>query len=52
VDAAQAAAAFRSFPDGSSTLQGGAHFLHFHETYHIGQTALLRRLAGKPGAIR
>lgn len=27
-------------------------FLHFHEAYHIGQTGLLRRLAGKEGAIR
>lgn len=27
-------------------------FLHFHEAYHIGQTAILRRLAGKEGAIR
>lgn len=27
-------------------------FLHFHEAYHVGQTAILRRLAGKEGAIR
>lgn len=27
-------------------------FLQFHETYHIGQLGLLRRLLGKPGAIR
>jgi hypothetical protein len=27
------------------------HVLHFHEAYHIGQTALLRRMAGKEGAI-
>ncbi|MFQ6115044.1 MAG: DinB family protein [bacterium] len=26
--------------------------LYFHETYHIGQTGLLRRLAGKKGAIK
>ena len=26
-------------------------FLHFHETYHIGQLGLMRRLVGKPGAI-
>ena len=25
--------------------------LQFHEAYHVGQTGLLRRLAGKPGAI-
>jgi len=24
----------------------------FHESYHIGQTGLLRRLAGKPGVIK
>ena len=27
-------------------------FLHFHEAYHVGQTGLLRRIAGKEGAIR
>ena len=27
------------------------HFLQFHEAYHAGQLGLLRRLAGKPGAI-
>lgn len=26
--------------------------LVFHETYHVGQTGLLRRVAGKEGAIR
>ncbi len=25
---------------------------HFHETYHVGQLGILRRLAGKPGAIK
>jgi len=29
-----------------------AHFLHFHEAYHAGQIALLRRMAGKKGAIQ
>lgn len=38
-------------PRGKDTLGGSLHFLHFHEAYHIGQTALLRRMAGKPGAI-
>jgi hypothetical protein len=51
LDEAQVAAPFRSFPDGSNTLGGGMHFLHFHETYHLGQLGLLRRLCGKPGAI-
>jgi hypothetical protein len=27
------------------------HFLHFHESYHVGQLGILRRIAGKPGAI-
>jgi uncharacterized damage-inducible protein DinB len=40
-----------SAPRGKQTLGETLHFLHFHEAYHIGQTALLRRLAGKPGAI-
>lgn len=26
--------------------------LHFHETYHVGQLGLLRRIAGKEGAIK
>jgi uncharacterized damage-inducible protein DinB len=39
-------------PRGDDTLGGTLHLLHFHEAYHIGQTAVLRRLAGKPGAIR
>lgn len=26
--------------------------LHFHEAYHVGQTGLLRRIAGKEGAIK
>ncbi|NOT34959.1 MAG: hypothetical protein HOP12_12420 [Candidatus Eisenbacteria bacterium] len=25
---------------------------HFHETYHVGQLGLLRRVVGRPGAIR
>lgn len=27
-------------------------FLAFHEAYHIGQTGILRRIAGKEGAIK
>ena len=33
------------------TLADKALFLAWHETYHVGQAGLLRRLAGKPGAI-
>jgi hypothetical protein len=46
---AQAAAPFRPFPDGSNTLGAAMHFLHFHESYHLGQLGLIRRLSGKPG---
>jgi hypothetical protein len=34
------------------TVRKAAYFLHFHEAYHAGQIALLRRLAGKKGAIQ
>jgi len=34
------------------TLERCLLFLYFHETYHIGQLGLLRRLIGKEGAIR
>ena len=36
---------------GDDVLGESLHFLHFHEAYHIGQTALLRRMTGKEGAI-
>jgi uncharacterized damage-inducible protein DinB len=45
----QADAPMREFPDGSRTMGAGMHFLHFHESYHLGQIGLLRRVAGKPG---
>ncbi|MHC5210599.1 MAG: DinB family protein [Planctomycetota bacterium] len=44
-------APFREFPDGSRTMGGGVHFLHFHEAYHLGQIGLLRRVTGKPGLV-
>jgi hypothetical protein len=34
------------------TVRRAAYFLHFHEAYHAGQLALLRRMAGKKGAIQ
>ena len=37
---------------GDTSVGGQLSFLHFHESYHSGQLGLLRRLAGKPGAIR
>lgn len=39
----------RRFPDGSESLGDVLVFLHFHETYHLGQIGLLRRILGKPG---
>ncbi|MEM8711308.1 MAG: DinB family protein [Planctomycetota bacterium] len=41
----------REFPDGSKTIGDALHFLYFHETYHLGQIGLLRRLAGLDGFI-
>ena len=37
---------------GDESLGDTLHFLQFHEAYHIGQMGLLRRMAGKEGAIR
>ena len=34
------------------TVREAFYFLHFHEAYHAGQLAILRRLAGKKGAIQ
>lgn len=39
-------------PNPKQTLGQRLAFLAFHESYHAGQVGLLRRLAGKPGAIR
>jgi len=36
-----------AFPDGGTTLADGVQFMHFHESYHIGQLGLLRRISGK-----
>lgn len=38
-------------PEDKWTLAETLHFLSFHESYHAGQLGLLRRIAGKPGAI-
>jgi hypothetical protein len=39
--------------DGERRLPLGAmlHFANWHETYHVGQTELLRALAGKTGKV-
>ena len=36
---------------GDETIGDSLRFLQFHEAYHIGQMGLLRRMAGKEGAI-
>jgi uncharacterized damage-inducible protein DinB len=36
----------------NQTLGEALSFGHFHESYHAGQVALLRRLAGKQGQIK
>jgi len=41
----------KPFGDGD-TVGGWLHFLQFHEAYHIGQVALLRRIVGHEGAIK
>ncbi len=33
-------------PSGEQTVRGAISFLHFHESYHIGQLAYLRKLLG------
>jgi len=48
-EAALARPAGRRLPDGSENVGGAIRFLAWHETYHLGQLGLLRRLAGKPG---
>lgn len=39
----------RTLPDGTDRIADAIRFLAWHETYHLGQLGLLRRLAGKPG---
>ena len=36
------------FPDGGKTVLEGVQFMFFHESYHMGQLGLLRRICGKP----
>jgi uncharacterized damage-inducible protein DinB len=39
-------------PGRPTTLAEALAFFHFHESYHVGQLGMLRRLVGKEGAIR
>lgn len=45
---ALAADAGVEFPNGQRSLAGALFFLAFHEGYHIGQLALLRKVVGLP----
>lgn len=50
VDAEGAASTWEAgFPDGSTTLEGGCHFMYFHEAYHLGQLGYARAGRGKGG---
>jgi uncharacterized damage-inducible protein DinB len=51
LDLAKPAAA-PAIPSGDPSVGGQLSFLHFHESYHSGQLGLLRRILGRPGAIR
>jgi hypothetical protein len=41
----------KGLPGNPSTVFEAIAMLHFHEAYHVGQSGILRRVAGKPGAI-
>lgn len=49
LDTPRLAAAARPFPGSDGTVLGALAFLAQHDTYHLGQIALLRRQAGLPG---
>ena len=40
------------FKGGKETIGSALAAFAFHEAYHIGQTGVLRRIAGKAGAIK
>lgn len=46
------AASLTTPTDSGTPLGEVLGFFHFHESYHGGQVALLRRLVGKPGVIK
>ncbi len=41
----------RDFPIADKTLTGAIHFLAFHEGYHVGQMAYLRKWLGKESLV-
>jgi uncharacterized damage-inducible protein DinB len=46
-----AASCPRSFPIEDKSVLGGLAFLTYHEGYHLGQLALMRRALGHPGLV-
>ncbi len=52
LDAVDDAALAATAPSGDRTIGQRLAFLVFHESYHVGQIGVLRRLVGRPGAIR
>jgi hypothetical protein len=46
-----AARAPRDFPIGDKTILGALTFLTYHEGYHLGQMALIRKSLGLPGLV-
>ena len=50
-DADLARAAPRSFPIPDRTVRGMIVFLVYHESYHVGQLAYLRKWLGYPGVV-
>lgn len=41
----------RALPDGGDTVLAGLRFLTWHESYHVGQLGMLRRIAGRPAIV-
>jgi hypothetical protein len=50
-EAELAEASPRAFPTPDKTVRGTIGFLTFHETYHVGQLAYLRKWLGYPGIV-
>jgi hypothetical protein len=50
-EAQLAAPSPRRFPGGDQSVLGGLAFLTYHEGYHLGQLALIRKSLGLPGLV-
>ena len=50
LDADEASSPYsRKLPDGSQTKEEVIRFYYWHESYHLGQLGILRKICGKPG---